>query len=233
MTNFLQFDVITFDCYGTLVDWEKGILAAFRYAVRDRLSGIRDAEILAAYAEAESEIESGPYRAYREVLQRASEKVVAQLGVQLEAVNRGFLAASVAQWEPFPDSVAALRRLRQRYKLGVISNIDRDLFAPTFAKLEAPFSYVVTAEDVGAYKPSHVNFAAAERLMGVRRQKWLHVAQSLYHDIKPCNELGITAIWLDRYKGGIGAVKAAQAAPAATFSSLEEFAAAACEPEQK
>ncbi len=228
MTNFLQFEVITFDCYGTLIDWEKGILAAFRYSVRDQLANVPNQEILAAYGEAEAEIESKGYLPYREVLQQGSERVAAKFGAHLEPSNRGFLAVSIAQWDPFADSVESLRRLRPRFRLGVISNIDRDLFAASYAKLDGPFTFIVTAEDVGAYKPSHLNFKAAERVIGVRRDKWLHVAQSLYHDIKPCNELGITAVWIDRYRTGQGAVKAAQAQPVAIFPDLKTFANAAC-----
>ena len=232
MTNFLQFEVITFDCYGTLIDWEQGILAAFRYAVRDRLAGVKDEAILAAYGEAEAEIEAGAYLRYRDVFQRTSERVIDKLGDKLDESNRGFLANSIAQWEPFEDSAGALKKLRSRFRLGVISNIDRDLLAASNTKLGNPFTYLVTAEDVGAYKPAHLNFAFAERVMGVKRERWLHVAQSLFHDIRPCNELGISSVWINRYGIGSGAVKSANAAPDASFKNLREFADAACD-EQK
>lgn len=226
MLDYRKFDVITFDCYGTLIDWEEGIFKAFRYAVRDPIAE-RRAELLAVYAEAEAEVEAGDYRPYRDVLEEVSRRVTRKLGASVEDSNLGFLPVSVAQWEPFADSVEALRRLRSRYRLGVISNIDRDLFAPTNAKLGGPFTYIVTAEDVRSYKPSEANFEFAAKVMKVQKKRWLHVAQSLYHDVAPCNRLGIKSVWIDRYGGGAGAVKRSKAAPDAVFPTLAEFADAA------
>ena len=230
MIDYSKFEVITFDCYGTLIDWETGLLAAFRYAARDHLAGIADETILAAYAEVEAELESGDYMTYREILDRAGTRVIERLGSRPERSNAGFLAASLVQWNPFADSVAALRRLRQRFRLGVISNIDRELFTNSNVKLGGPFTYVMTAEDFRSYKPSHNNFLSAEKIMKVPRERWLHAAQSLYHDAKPCNELGITSVWIDRRRPQLtqSAVKTFDAKPDAEFKSLKAFADAAC-----
>lgn len=230
MLDFTKFEVITFDCYGTLIDWETGLLAAFRYAARDHLVGIADETILATYAEVEAELEAGAYIPYRELLDRAGSRVIERLGSRPERSNAGFLAASLVQWNPFADSVAALRRLRQRYRLGVISNIDRDLFMSSNVKLGGPFTYIMTAEDFRSYKPAHNNFLAAEKIMKVPRERWLHAAQSLYHDAKPCNELGIASVWIDRRRPqlALGAVKNFAAVPDMEFKSLKAFADAAC-----
>jgi 2-haloacid dehalogenase len=188
------FEVITFDCYGTLIDWERGILGAVRSAFPALAK--TDTEILQAYSEIEPAIQTGNYRPYREVLR----EILAEMSREFDRtpVFADALARSLGEWKPFPDTVPALRRLKERYKLAIISNIDDDLFAQSAAQLKVPFDYVITAQQAGSYKPALRNFELAAERMAIAKHKWLHVAESLFHDIAPANKLGIANIWVNR-----------------------------------
>jgi len=215
MLDFNRFEVLTFDCYGTLIDWEMGIIEALRpiLASHDLFPG--DEELLALYAEAEAKAESGGYIRYREVLRRAFESVLVRLGVHAVPAELDLVARSLPNWPPFDDTIEALAALKRGFKLAVISNTDDDLFALTAQTLRTPFDWVVTAEQVRAYKPSAANFDYALRRIGVPKEKVLHVAQSLHHDIATAKRLGWSAVWVNRRAGraGSGATPAAQAAP--------------------
>jgi 2-haloalkanoic acid dehalogenase type II len=185
------FDVITFDCYGTLIDWERGIADAFRRAG----ATAPVAEILAAYAEIEPRVEAGPWRPYRDVLAQTARRVAEQLGSP--ATSGEFLAESLASWTPFPDTNPALLRLHAAgYRLGILSNVDDELLAGTLARLAGPFDPVVTASQVRAYKPAHAHFREARQRIGKRR--WLHAAQSWFHDVGPAWELDLPVAWVNR-----------------------------------
>jgi 2-haloacid dehalogenase len=219
--------MITFDCYGTLIDWESGMLAAMRPLFRRNGLEISDAQILEAYGEAEVALESGSYLAYREVLSRSLQEAGSRLGVKISGDEGREFAESLTRWEPFPDTVAGLEELSRRFRLGIISNVDDDLFAVTRQKLNAPFDVVVTAQQVKSYKPSHKNFQEALRRSGLKKEEMLHAGQSAYHDIVPANALGIRNVWVNRpsIRPGSGATKPAVAQPTAEVSSLSELVA--------
>jgi 2-haloacid dehalogenase len=219
-----DFDVLTFDCYGTLIDWEAGIAAAARMQLGDAVAGVSDEEIVAAFAEVEHEAEV-PYKSYREVLALSLQGIGERLGVPVsDAQAKGF-GSSVGQWPAFPDSAAALARLQERFKLAVITNCDDDLFAQSERRLGASFDYVITAQQAGSYKPDHANFQLAFERIDEPRERILHVAQSLFHDHVPAKALGMTSVWIDRRQGrGGGASRDVEAHPDATFPSMQAFA---------
>ncbi|NNE44304.1 MAG: haloacid dehalogenase type II [Gemmatimonadetes bacterium] len=226
MISWDQIEVITFDCYGTLVDWESGILAALAPFLEGAGVKITDDEILHTFARLESAAQEGIYAPYRHVLGRVMRGLAAEHGFTLEPDAWGMLAESVEDWPVFPDTVAALDRLRARYPLGVLSNIDDDLFAATLARLPGGFRWVVTAEEVVSYKPNARHFTFAEQRIGVPRERWLHVAQSLYHDIAPAKRFGLPTVWVNRRRGrdGFGATPPAAAVPDLEVASLAELA---------
>ncbi len=224
--DFSSVRLITFDCYGTLIDWETGILAAMRPLFSRNGRHISDAQILEQYGEAELELELGPYLRYREVLARAVQKVGSRLGVKITGDEGQNFAESLTRWEPFPDTVAALQALAKRFRLGIISNVDDDLFAVTRTKLQAPFDLVVTAQQIQSYKPSLKNFQETLRRSGLKKEEILHAGQSVLHDIIPANFLGIRNIWVNRpsIRPGAGATRHAVAQPTAEVHSLAELA---------
>ncbi len=188
-----RYDIITFDCYGTLIDWENGIAGAFRDAGVDRPRE----ELLRAYAEAERAVEHERYRPYREVLTESAARIAGRDG--------SFLAESLPHWQPFPDTNPALERLRGAgYKLGILSNVDDDLLAETRRHFSVDFDLIVTAQQVRSYKPAHGHFLAARAAIG--GQRWLHAAQSNFHDIAPATALGIPSAWVNRH-GQTGGVR--------------------------
>jgi 2-haloacid dehalogenase len=227
--DYRDFEALTFDCYGTLVDWETGLLAGVRAVLQPRGVEPSDAAILEAHARHEAAAEAGPYARYREVLARSLRGICAEHGVEPSADECARFGASVGDWLPFADTPDALRLLATRFRLGVITNCDDDLFAQTHARLGVRLDWVVTAQQVGSYKPSHRNYEAAFARIGLPRAEILHVAQSLYHDHVPANALGIASVWIDRRhdRPGPGATPSARATPRATFPSLAAFAAAA------
>ncbi len=216
--------MLTFDCYGTLIDWEAGIAAGVRLQLGDALADVADEEIVAAFAAVEHEAEV-PYKSYREVLALSLQGIGERLGVPVsDAQARGF-GASVGQWPAFPDSSAALARLQERFKLAVITNCDDDLFAQSERRLGVSFDYVITAQQAGSYKPDHANFELAFERIDEPRERILHVAQSLFHDHVPAKALGMTSVWIDRRQGrGGGASLDVEAHPDATFPSMQAFA---------
>ena len=191
------YDVITFDCYGTLIDWERGIRDAFAaLAAATRLPVDLDA-VLKLYVEIEAGVEAEAYRSYRAVLTEAALRVAAQLGWQLPASRAAFLADSLSGWLPFRDTNPALRRLDAAgYRLGILSNVDDDLLAWSRRHLAAFFEIVVTAAQAGSYKPAPNHFTIARDRIG--GQRWLHAAQSYFHDVVPACALGIPTVWINR-----------------------------------
>jgi 2-haloacid dehalogenase len=199
--DFSPFRILTFDCYGTLIDWESGIVGAMRPILAAHGKQLDDAEILRLYAELESKAERGEYRRYRSILADVVAGFGDRLGFTPTDAERASLAESIARWQPFPDTVAALQRLYSRFALAVISNIDDDLFAHTAPLLEVPLFDVITAQQAGSYKPSRNNFELALRRLAIPKEKILHVARSLYHDHAPAKAMGFTTVWVNRRKG--------------------------------
>lgn len=223
-----RFQVLTFDCYGTLIDWETGIASALR-ATRPAGWPAADEDLLERFAVHEAAAEHGEYRPYREVLAHCSLGVAQDFGVEVtgEAVRR--FSQSVVDWPPFADSAEALRNLGRHFKLGVITNCDDDLFAASNRRLGVSFDWIITAEQVRSYKPSPSIFERAFATIPVPRERILHVAQSLYHDHVPAKVLGMTTVWIDRRhgRGGSGATLPARAEPDMTFPDMAAFADAA------
>jgi 2-haloacid dehalogenase len=231
MLDFNRFEVLTFDCYGTLIDWEAGILAALHRVLSAHETNIDDATLLKLYGDFEQRSEQGKFHPYREVL----ESVVRQFGDELRFTptieEARWLPDSLVTWQPWPDTVAALRQLKTRFRLAILSNVDDDLFALTRPKLAIEFEFdeVITAQQAQAYKPSLKLFELALTRIHAPAHRVLHVGQSIYHDVIPAQALGLATVWVNRpsARSGFGAVKAAEATPDLTVSSLAQLAAAA------
>ena len=226
--DFGRFEVLSFDCYGTLIDWETGILRGLREVLVNG-EAADDDDLLAEFARAEAATEAGSYRRYREILGRAIREVGRGLGIEPTGEQAAAFADSVGDWPAFPDSAAALARLSSRFRLAVITNCDDDLFARSQARLQVAFDWVITAQQVGSYKPNPRNFEYAFEKIGLPRERILHVAQSLFHDHVPAKKLGMTTVWINRRhdRPGSGATPPAEATPDLTFPDMATFANAA------
>ena len=226
MLNFSQFEYLTFDCYGTLINWEAGILAALQPVLRAHSIEVSDEEVLRLYGECEAEAEAGQYKTYRQILEGVVESFGRWLGFSPSVAEIQSLPQSLSNWLPFPDTVGALRQLHTRYKLAIISNVDDDLFAETAKLLQVPFDAVITAQQARSYKPSLHNFHLALQRIGRPKEKILHVAQSLYHDAVPTRALGWKNVWVNRRKNQSdpGATKPADIKPDLEVPSLQALA---------
>jgi 2-haloacid dehalogenase len=221
--DFSRFTTISFDCYGTLIDWESGILPVLRTVLGNHGHSLPDAGILELYGEFEAEAESGPYQNYREVLRSVVRSFADRLNFEASSAEINSLHESVHAWPPFVDTVPALGELQKRYKLAVISNIDDDLFAETRKHLDVEFSGVITAEQARSYKPSLNNFRMALDRLAISPDRLLHTGQSIYHDVVPARSLGISTVWVNRKSArpGIGAVRASAVRDASGKPDLE------------
>jgi 2-haloacid dehalogenase len=226
MLDFTRFKVLTFDCYGTMIDWETGIFSALRPILARHERKITDCEVLDLYSELEASAEQGEFRRYRDVLQSVVRGFGERLGFSPTDAEVRSLPESLANWQPFPDTVEALRKLKTRYQLAVISNVDDDLFATTVPKLGVAFDQVITAQQAGCYKPCAGIFELAEDRLGVSREHWLHVGQSIYHDVIPAQSLGIATVWVNRpsRRPGAGAAKAISGKPDLEVPDLSTLA---------
>jgi 2-haloacid dehalogenase len=234
MLDFNRFEILTFDCYGTLIDWETGILAAIHRILaahenRSITKKIDDATLLKLYGDFEQLSEQGEFHPYREVLESVVRRFGAELGFTPTAEEVRSLPDSLARWKPWPDTVDALRRLKTRFRLAIFSNVDDDLFAATRPQLGVELDEVVTAQQAQAYKPSLKLFELALSRINAPAHRVLHVAQSIYHDVVPAQALGLATVWVNRpsARPGVGAVKAVEAKPDLTVQSLGELADAA------
>jgi 2-haloacid dehalogenase len=224
--DFSQYRVLSFDCYGTLIDWETGIFSALRPILTAHGKSISDSELLTVYSELESEAERGEFHPYREVLESVVRGFGDRLGFHPTEAQASSLPDSLADWRPFADTVAALCQLKARYQLAIISNVDDDLFAATARRLEVPFDHVITAQQARAYKPSAQIFNLAQQRIGVASAQWLHAAQSIYHDVIPARSRGIATVWVNRPspRPGSGAAKAAAGQPDLEVPDLKTLA---------
>jgi 2-haloacid dehalogenase len=230
--DFSRFTTISFDCYGTLIDWEAGLLPALRTILAAHRCTLADAAILELYGEFEAEAESGPYQSYRDVLESVVRSFGERLQFQPSQPEIRSLHESVPNWPPFADTVAALQQLKTRYKLAIISNIDDDLFAQTRKLLAVDFDAVVTAQQARSYKPALRNFEMALQRLAIPREQLLHAAQSLYHDVVPARSLGIATVWVNRKSArpGVGAVRAAHGHPDLEVADLVSLSVRALAP---
>jgi len=226
MLDFNRFEILTFDCYGTLIDWEAGILSVVRAILSAHGKEIEDSEILKLYGDFEQRAEEPPYRSYREVLQSVVQQFGAELGFRPTPEQSNSLPESLPMWRPWPDTVAALRQLKSRFRLAILSNVDDDLFATTRPQLEVAFDEVITAQQARAYKPSLRIFELALSRIDSPAHRVLHVGQSIYHDVVPAQALGLATVWVNRpsARSGVGAVKAANAKADLIVGSLAELA---------
>ena len=224
--SFDRFEVLTFDCYGTLIDWERGILEAARRLLRPHGVDPGDDAILEAFARHEHRIEAGPFQSYRGILTAVARAIGTDHGLRLDDAEAADFGASVADWPAFPDSPAALARLATHFRLAVVTNCDDDLFAASARRLGVAFDEVVTAQQIHSYKPAPRHFEVMFERLGIPRERILHVAQSLFHDHVPAKALGLTTVWVDRRGGrdGSGATPPAEVKPDLVVPDLASLA---------
>jgi len=226
MLPFERFEALSFDCYGTLIDWESGILSALRPVLSNHGIEETDDQLLAAYAAEEEKAEGDEYRPYREVLREVMRGIGDRFGFTPAADELDCLALSIEQWPAFADTIESLHLLKRRYRLAIISNIDDDLFSGSARRLEVPFDEVITARQVRSYKPRPAHFETALERLGLERDRLLHVAQSLFHDIEPAQRLGLSTVWVNRRQGreGFGATPPGDARPDLEVPDLRTLA---------
>jgi len=194
-----QYGALTFDCYGTLIDWATGISAALQPILRAHDVEIDDAELFRLYAQFEKDVESQRYVTYREVLRQVTRRFGGQFDFTPTNAEVERFADSVGDWPLFPDTNDALRRLSEHFRLAIISNVDDDLFHDTARHFRVDFDDVITGEQVRTYKPALQPFETAFTRLGVSPNRLLHVAQSVYHDVNPAGRMGISCVWVQRY----------------------------------
>jgi 2-haloacid dehalogenase len=213
--DFSRYKILTFDCYGTLIDWENGILHAVRPVLARHGVAAQDRRILETYADIEAKQEGGGYVRYELLLRMLMAEMSLRLGFDATPEELDCVSTSIKDWTPFADTVPALTALKKRCELAILSNIDDRLFAATAVRLRVPFDHVITAQQARAYKPSPAFFDYALEHLGHPGSEILHVAQSLYHDIAPAKGRGLSTVWVNRRKGleGSGATPEADVEP--------------------
>jgi 2-haloacid dehalogenase len=218
-----DYEYLSFDCYGTLIDWERGILNFFENILSQHNTSPQ--EVLKSYALFEAEAEHGEYKSYREILKIVFQKFSLKYNFEIEHGQEYSLSESVKVWPAFPDSNKALNKLQEKYKLVIISNIDDDLFAHSEALLGVKFDYIFTAQQMGSYKPSIHNFKYVKEKLNLTNDNWLHVAQSLYHDHVPASKMNIDSVWIKRQSaaGDQGIAPVVEIVPSRKYDSMESF----------
>jgi 2-haloacid dehalogenase len=218
---------ITFDCYGTLIDWESGLTAVLQSILQAHNIHEDKDSLLERYARIEAAEEAGDYRNYKLILATVLKRLGGELRFSPTDDEYHQFSHSVGNWPAFADTAQALGQLKQRFRLVIISNVDDDLFARTNVHLGIEFGDIITAEQSGAYKPSEKMFSHALERIGLPVDEILHVAQSIYHDIVPAQKLGLKTVWINRRQGlsGFGATPAAVATPDFEFPDLKSLAA--------
>jgi 2-haloacid dehalogenase len=226
--DFATHEVLSFDCYGTLIDWESGIADALLPILATHGVQMQREKWLTTYARLESEIEAAGYRHYRDVLREVLDGIGRESEFTPSDSELAAFAESPKLWPPFPDSSDALHELQQHYRLVILSNIDDDLFAAGEAALGIEFDEIITAQQVGAYKPGPAMFEALLKRCGCAPGKLLHVAQSLFHDIAPARALGLRNVWVnrrgDREGSGATPIVSGDVVPDLEVRSLAELA---------
>ncbi len=221
MIEWNQIDAFTFDCYGTLIDWQSGIRSAINGAlVQIGRAPMDDAELFRRYSEAERQAQCGPWRAYRDVCREVMRSL---LGHDSPSELWTVLGESICNWPVWPDTVEALRALQRRGRLVIVSNIDDDLFRGTASALNVRFDHVVTAEQVRSYKPKRAHFEEALKRLGLPAERVLHVAESRWHDVAPAKAIGFATAWINRTQGTPAASGNATVEADITVESLREL----------
>lgn len=231
MIDFSRFKAVTFDCYGTLIDWETGTISLVRPWFREMAVQPPDDLILSAFALMQAKHQQvRPALLYPEVLHRTWQDIERTFGWQENRQHAEDFAKSPPTWLPFSDTNESLRHLKRYYRLGILSNVDNNSLSGTLGQFSVPFDVLVTAQDVGSYKPGLAHFEAALKKfvgLGIDRAEILHVAQSKHHDINPGRQIGLITVWVNRRHGkpGSGATLATEAQPDLTVNSLAELVA--------
>ena len=225
MLDFSQFKALSFDCYGTLIDWETGVLEVMSPLLAAHGVAASDGEVLELFDRYDQGVKGPNYRTYRENLGRVVGRFGRHFGFSPSGDELGSLAESLGGWQPFDDTVKPLAQLNSRYKLAIISNIDDDLFAQTAERLGVAFDQVITAQQVESYKPAHRNFEVGLERLGIERQELLHVAQSVTYDIVPAGELGLSCIWVRRKSQLFGGAAAGESGADMEVADLAELVA--------
>ncbi|GIX33081.1 MAG: haloacid dehalogenase [Lysobacterales bacterium] len=215
---------LSFDCFGTLVDWERGIIAVFSPLFLREERTLPQPALLSAYAAFEAALERPPFRPYRQVLRACMRALSEHFALPLAPGEEDALLRALPRFPLFPDSREALARLRSRYRLALLSNTDRDLLAPVLQSLGNPFDCVLTSEEIGAYKPDPRCFEALLRATEAAPEEILHCAQSRFHDIAPARVTGLRTVWIRRGRSGPGAVPPSEARADHVLESLSELA---------
>jgi 2-haloacid dehalogenase len=197
--NFSQFKLISFDCYGTLVDWKRSLRDILNPFITRHKLDISTDKLYELFLNADQKNTTCEYKPYSEVLIAVMDEIGKELKIDLKYAESTCLVDRFGDWTAFPDSSEALQELKKSYKLAVISNVDDELFNVTKRCLGVRFDYIITAKQVGSYKPSKNNFIKALEIFGLPKEQVLHVSQSIYHDIVPTNELGWSNVWINRY----------------------------------
>ena len=229
-----DFDALTFDCYGTLIDWERGALGILRPWADGQGLDAGDDELLSRFAGAQVGQETiRPFKRYPDVVGSAFAEIAAGYGHTLATEDRERLARSIGDWPPFADTVQALGDLKRRFRLGVLSNVDVFSFARTHARLGNVMEVMVTADDAGSYKPALAHFhRGIEEFaeLGIEKARILHVAQSRFHDIAPATSLDLTCVWVNRRGGreGLGLNIPSDAQTPYVVGNMAELAAHLC-----
>ena len=215
-----EVNFVTFDVYGTLIDWETGVYQAFtKEAEKDGYTISRD-ELIPLFLEVQQEIKGGSYELYAEVLRRTAMQVAKRLGWPLESSRANFLPESIPRWPPFKETNTQLDRFRKKHKVGLISNVDDKLLGLTRRHFKADFDLVVTAQQVRSYKPDPAHFKEAERRIGGKKG-WVHVTSSYFYDVEPCVKAKVPVIWVNRRREQL---EAGQKKPTAEVKTLLEAA---------
>ena len=198
--DYQKIRLLSFDCYGTLIDWKESVLSILESFFKDSPLSFSREELFRAFLEADRKMISDNYLSYREILAQVIELMAEDLRFSIDPASMYMLSDHFSEWKPFPDTVRSLKQLKEKFQLGIISNVDDELFSISNKLLEVDFDFIVTAQQIGSYKPDHRNFQRALEVFNIEKQEHLHVAQSIYHDIIPANQLGLNKVWVNRYE---------------------------------
>lgn len=225
--DFGTFRIMSFDCYGTLVDWETGILTALRPVLEAHGKRVSDDDVLELFGAIEPQVQSGEFLPYAEVLRRVMDGVGERSGFEPTVRERNALVDSIGDWPVFPDTASSLRELKSYYRLYILSNVDDDLFARTAPGLGVEMDGIITAQQLRSYKPAPAHFTALLERTGALPSSVVHVAQSLFHDIGTAKSLGFGTVWVNRRgdRAGAGATPLSVARPDLEVSDLASLAA--------